>query len=83
MPRTEICKDCHVPHPPLVECREALLANIRQVMLRIGKVDTCKCGLTVYWIRHLSGKQAPYTAAGLIHFVDCPFGEEFSKGART
>ncbi len=75
-----LCDHCKIPHPPLVECRDALLSNIAALMLRIGTIDRCsKCGETIYWLKHLTGKSAPYTSAGLIHFANCPFADEFRK----
>lgn len=40
----------------------------------------CKaCGEKLYFVRLASGKQAPYTADGLNHFINCPKAAEFRK----
>ena len=44
------------------------------LLLKIGSVDKCPepCGKTIYWVRYPStGAKAPYTEAGLLHFLDC------------
>jgi hypothetical protein len=83
MPKQPLCDRCKLPHPPLLDCVEAMAANLRTLLLRVGTIDKCvKCGATIYWLRHLSGKSAPYNEAGLIHFADCPFAEEFSGSTR-
>lgn len=44
---------------------------MRQLLLRIASMDACDCGQTIFWVTYLNGKRAPYTEAGLLHFVDC------------
>lgn len=80
--RTPICPTCKHPHPPLVECLAVLQAAVKALMIKVGYVDKCRCGATMFWITHITGKKAPYTEAGLIHFVDCPFADDFHKGGR-
>jgi hypothetical protein len=42
---------------------------------------TCKgCNADIWWIKNNIDKAVPYTAAGLIHFVDCPLRDRFMKG---
>lgn len=67
----EICQTCNLPHPPLTPCADAQAEAMKQLLLMCGTVDTCDCGKTIYWMRHSSGRKAPYTVAGLIHFRDC------------
>lgn len=53
----------------------ALLGNIA------GAPVKCRgCEALVYWVTHKNGKRAPYTAAGLNHFIDCPAAAQFGKG---
>jgi hypothetical protein len=78
--RTPICERCSHPHPPGDDCLEAVARGIRSLMLLIGDLDTCRaCGKSIYWVRHLNGKCAPYTEAGLNHFIDCPRAQEFKR----
>lgn len=66
--------DCHVP-PPMGEL-------LRKFAQRLTKCQACRA--EIYLVRHLNGKVAPYTPAGLIHFVDCPKAEQFRrKGNNT
>ncbi len=77
---TRICPDCELAHPDVETCAEALKKALRSMVLRIGAPGFCSaCGQAVYWIGHLNGKRAPYTAAGLNHFIDCPEAERFGK----
>jgi len=80
MAQSPMCERCSLPHPPLVECIQAQADQMKKLLILVGDVGRCgKCGATVFWVRHLSGAKAPYTQAGLIHFVDCPFSEEIRK----
>lgn len=40
----------------------------------------CKmCGRAIWFVTTRQGKQAPYTAAGISHFADCPHAKEFRR----
>jgi hypothetical protein len=65
------CPTCKLVHPPLVECVEAMRQATKKLLLNCGQVDRCDCGATIFWLTHLTGKKAPYTEAGLVHFIDC------------
>lgn len=42
----------------------------------------CKaCGAELYFVRHHTGKVAPYTIDGLNHFINCPQAQRFHKVA--
>lgn len=80
--RTPLCEKCKLPHPPLVDCVEAQAQQMKKLLLLIGDVGQCsRCHATIFWLRHSNGKAAAYTEAGLNHFVDCPYADEFkTKG---
>lgn len=76
---------------PRVEAEEAeefyraqakrLRSNIARLLGLIGDLGKCRgCGTDIYWVRHKSGKKAPYTIEGLNHFADCPAKDKFRKG---
>lgn len=39
--------------------------------MRIGDVDKCDCGETIFWVKHRTSRAAPYSENGLIHFATC------------
>lgn len=40
----------------------------------------CKrCQMEITFIKLKSGKSAPITRAGINHFIDCPYADEFKK----
>jgi hypothetical protein len=44
----------------------------------LATAAACKgCGAPIWWLRHKNGRLAPYTAAGINHFIDCPNAAEF------
>lgn len=52
----------------------------RLLMLVAEEVRPCKaCGVQLAFVRHNTGKLAPYTMDGLNHFVNCPEAESFRK----
>ena len=60
-------------------------ANIARLMKTIGAdVGVCRgCNARVYWVTTRNGKKAPFTAAGLSHFADCPAAERFRQRKRS
>lgn len=59
----------------------ALGNNIISLLNQVGDPGVCKgCGKTIWWVKHLNGKKAPYTEKGLNHFADCPQANKFKKG---
>lgn len=53
-----------------------------KLLLRVGGLSRClaaSCFAPIYWVRHANGARAPYTIAGLNHFVDCPEGGKFKR----
>ena len=61
--------------PPIEERMETLLKLVAE------EVRPCKaCGAMLAMVRHFkTGKLAPYTMAGLSHWVDCPQAAKFRK----
>jgi hypothetical protein len=54
--------------------------NLRKLFVNIGAQQAvCKCGATIYFIRHQNGKLAPYNADAETHFATCPNSKEFRK----
>ena len=67
--------------------REALSkieSNIQMLYATLGaSPGTCKaCGAAIWWVKTKNGKNAPFTAAGLNHFADCPKAKNFRKAAK-
>ncbi len=74
------CPGCRLIHPPMVECVEAQKNAMSTLLMRIADIGRCRaCGVTLYWVRHITGAPTPYTAAGLVHFADCPHADRFRK----
>jgi len=60
--------------PPIEERLERLLA------LAAHEIRPCKsCGATLYFVKHNTGKSAPYTIDGVNHFVNCESADSFRK----
>lgn len=58
----------------------ALFATMRAILNRVGDVTRCKdCDQTIWFVPTKHGRRAPYTAAGLNHFADCPGAGSFRK----
>jgi hypothetical protein len=61
--------------PTLEERIEALLKNVAQ------EIRPCRaCGEMLAIVKHANGKLAPYTKAGINHFLDCPHAARFKRG---
>jgi hypothetical protein len=91
----ETCEHCHLVHAdPVTRANLALIATplnlegclaaqrtaMRSLLEKIGRKTSCdSCGKTIYFVRHTNGANAPYTEAGLIHFVDCPERDRFKR----
>lgn len=91
----ETCKTCQLVHVPaeFPEGANAHARDVLQCMACIGAQKTamlallkkiadgkrCSCGAFIYMVRHSLGEVAPYTAAGLNHFIDCPTRDQFKK----
>lgn len=74
------CPGCKLIHPPMVDCATAQAAAMRTLLMRISEIGRCKaCGVTLFWVKHITGAPTPYTVAGLIHFADCPNADRFRK----
>lgn len=74
------CTNCGLVHPPLITCEETMRKNMVELLMRVGSVDSCRgCSRTIYWVRHANGHNAPYTEAGLNHFIDCPQRDQFKR----
>lgn len=55
-----------------------LMSNIARLFKQIGNPDFCKgCGKKIWWVKHLNGKNTPYTETALNHFIDCPKSNQF------
>ena len=53
-------------------------AALRALLGNVGDLGHCRgCKAEVWWIEHRNGRKAPYTAAGLNHFADCPAAASF------
>lgn len=64
----------------LLALSEWFRKNVRQLLINAtgGPRPCTGCGADVYWIHHpATNRRAPYTAAGLNHFADCPNAGNF------
>ena len=63
------------------QVRAAYEANIARLMKTIGAdVGLCLgCNARVYWVTTRKGKKAPFTAAALSHFADCPDAAKYRR----
>jgi hypothetical protein len=60
---------------PSIEKRLATLLN-----LIAEEIRPCRaCGVQLSFVRHRTGKLAPYTLDGVNHFINCPKGGQFRK----
>lgn len=76
------CGSCQLVHPPMIACSQAQAENMLGLLERIGARDSCRgCNRTIFWVHHVNGKNAPYTEAGLNHFIDCPKRDDFKRKA--
>lgn len=58
----------------------SIFATMRAILNRVGDVTRCKdCGQTIWFVPTRHGRRAPYTAAGLNHFADCPGAGSFRR----
>lgn len=80
----ETCHLCRLPHKSEVLCVRAQQMAMKKLLEKIA-VRTTRCGscpALLYFVRHeQNGALAPYTEAGLNHFIDCP-GADNHKGPR-
>lgn len=89
----ETCLGCHLVHANTVrpdsetpeidqlqDCVAAQKLAMLALLKRIADGKRCEgCGALIYMVRHSLGQVAPYTAAGLNHFVDCPARDQFKR----
>ena len=74
------CPACGIPHDREVLCLRAAQATTLALLKNIGDPGQCRaCQAEIFWVIHRNGKKAPYTAAGLNHFVDCPAAARFKQ----
>ncbi len=59
---------------------DEMKANVAKLLAAVGQRGACRgCGREIWWLVHSNGKRAPYTRAGLNHFIDCPRAKEFKR----
>ena len=78
----ETCQLCRLPHKAEVLCVQAQQVAMKKLLEKCAvKIARCgSCPALIYFMRHeQNGVLAPYTEAGLNHFIDCP-GAENHKG---
>ncbi len=60
--------------PTLEQRIESLLRNVAE------EIRPCRaCGAELAMVRHKNGKLAPYTMAGVNHFIDCEKADQFRR----
>ena len=58
----------------ITELMETLLRNVAE------EIRPCKaCGAELAMVRHKNGKLAPYTMAGVNHFIDCEKADQLRR----
>jgi hypothetical protein len=60
---------------PPIEKRMADLLTLTAYEIRPCKA----CGERLFFVRHNTGKVAPYTIEGINHFVNCPQADRFKR----
>ena len=76
----EVCRTCQLVHGPDVSCLAAQGLAMRSLLDKIGDRSACAaCQAEIYFVRHANGKNAPYTPAGLNHFINCPMAGQFKR----
>jgi hypothetical protein len=84
----ETCANCKLVHgvdgDPLDACIQAQRDAMQRLLKQLAfEVRPCKaCGAQLYMVTHVNGKKAPYTVAGLNHFIDCPEAEQFARARK-
>ena len=77
---TENCRACQIPHGPEVLCVHAQASVMTRLLDLIGKPANCRaCNAAIWFVLHRNGKEVPYTAVGLNHFIDCPQAAQFKR----
>lgn len=68
-------------HSECLDEIDRLRAGLKAVLERAAElIRPCKrCGEVLYFVRAADGAIAPYTAAGLNHFTNCPHANEFHR----
>ena len=62
---------------------EAARKNIARLLRSVGSVSTCRgCSQSIVWVKHNSGRSAPYDADGTPHFATCPQADQFRRKAQ-
>lgn len=60
--------------------RADVTTAIRALLNSLGDLSSCRgCGNAIWWIRTKKGAKAPYTAAAINHFADCPKSTAFRR----
>jgi hypothetical protein len=76
----DTCRTCQLVHVPEVTCVAAQGLAMRSLLEKVGQKSTCAgCLAEIYFVRHLNGNTAPYTPAGLNHFISCPQRATFKR----
>ena len=60
--------------PPIEQRMETLLRLVAEELRPCGA-----CGVELAMVRHRNGKLAPYTMAGVNHFIDCEKAAQFRR----
>lgn len=59
---------------------QELQKKLSDLIDRVGEPGSCRgCNRKIYWVRHRTGKSAPYDHDGTSHFVTCPHADRFRK----
>lgn len=77
-----ICEICKLPgtHTPQYPCAQAQADAMKTLLGLIGDKAVCSgCNAQIYWVKHRNGKRAPYTPAGMNHFLDCKEAARFKR----
>lgn len=80
-PPPVLCRLCQLPHAVGVFCVYAQQVAMKKLLQKIAeKFCLCDaCRVQLYFVRHANGALAPYTEAGLNHFIDCPDRDNFTR----
>jgi hypothetical protein len=71
---------------PTIDYQAELQHAVRRMnvlLSNVGDPARCRgCGADILWVRHASGRRAPYDLNGETHWATCPKAEQF-RGQKT
>src|SRR6185295_12839027 len=67
----DLCPTCRLIHPPMTPCVDAQAAAMTDLLGKVGRIHTCRCGVPTFWVTAIGGKTIQYNRGGLDHSRTC------------